>query len=205
MSRYFDEMRAVVQRHGGTVELYFGDAVVSIFGVPVVHEDDALRAIRAAVGMRDALPDLNRELEQTWGVRLGIRIGVNTGEVIVGDRAKGEPSAAGAAVKIAKQIQEAAAEGEILIGQATSRLVAGAVRIEPAERGNWEGAGAIDAARLVDVLPHGSPHGLVASTRRWWAACDSSKLSRACSPTSQQTEPVTSTRCSGRRAWESRA
>ncbi len=157
MSRYFDEMRAVVQRHGGTVELYFGDAVMSIFGVPVVHEDDALRAMRAAVGMRDALPDLNRELEQTWGVRLGIRIGVNTGEVIVGDRAKGEPLAAGAAVKIAKQIQEAAAEGEILIGQATSRLVAGAVQIEPAERGNWEGAGAIDAARLVDVLPHGSP------------------------------------------------
>ena len=90
-------------------------------------------------------------------MRLGIRIGVNTGEVIVGDRAKGEPSAAGAAVKIAKQIQEAAAEGEILIGQATSRLVAGAVQIEPAERGNWEGAGAIDAARLVDVLPPGSP------------------------------------------------
>ena len=156
-SRYFDEMRAVLERHGGTVELYLGDAVMAIFGVPVVHEDDALRAVRAAAGMRDALPGLNRELEQTWDVRLDIRIGVNTGEVIVGDRAQREPLAAGAAVKFAKQIQEAAVAGEILIGEPTRRLVTGAVQIEPVERGSQEGAGAIDAVRLVDVLPAGSP------------------------------------------------
>jgi len=157
MSRYVSEMRAVLERHGGTVELYFGDAVMAVFGVPVVHEDDALRAVRAAAGMRDALCDLNQELEQTWGVRLGIRIGVNTGEVIVGDRVGGDPLAAGAAVKFAKQLQEAAAPDEILIGQQTCRLVTGAVQVERAERSSQDGSGAIDAVRLVDVLPPGSP------------------------------------------------
>ena len=156
MSRYFNEMRTVLERHGGTVEMYLGDVVMAIFGVPVVHEDDAVRAVRAAAGMRDALPGLNQELEQTWGVRLGIRIGVNTGEVIVGDRTHGQPLAAGAAVNVAKRLQEAAAAGEILIGQPTRRLVTGAVQIEPAEQGNSDRDGAIDAVRLVDVLP-GAP------------------------------------------------
>ena len=160
MSRYFNEMRAVLERHGGTVETYLGDAVMAIFGVPIVHEDDALRAVRAAAGMRDALPALNRELEQTWSVRLGIRIGVNTGEVIVGDRTKGQPLAAGAAVSVAKRLQEAAAADEILIGQPTCRLVTGAVQIAPVERGSSDRGGAVDAVRLVDVLPgaHGRPH-----------------------------------------------
>ena len=156
MSRYFEEMRAVLERHGGTVEGFVGDAVMAVFGVPVVHEDDALRAVRAAAGMRDALPGLNREFEQTWGVRVGIRVGVNTGEVIVGDRTEGEPLAAGVVVKFAKQIQEAAAAGEILIGQPTCRLVTAAVQIEPVERSSLEGAEAIDAVRLVDVLPPGT-------------------------------------------------
>jgi predicted ATPase len=106
--------------------------------------------------MRDALSGLNGELEQTWGVRLDIRIGVNTGEVIVGDRAEGQPLAAGAAVNVAKRLQEAAAAGEILIGQPTCQLVTGAVQIEPAKRGSSGRAGAIDAVRLVDVLP-GAP------------------------------------------------
>jgi predicted ATPase/DNA-binding SARP family transcriptional activator len=152
MSRYFEAMRAVLERHGATVEIYLGDAVMAIFGVPVVHEDDALRALRAAADMRDALPVLNRELEQTWGVRLGIRTGVNTGEVIVGDRSQGQPLAAGVAVTVAKRLQEAAAMGEVLIGETTSRLVRGAIQIEPVDARAWGPAGAIDAARLVDVL-----------------------------------------------------
>ncbi len=156
MSRYFNEMRARLESHGGTVEMYLGDAVMAIFGVPVVHEDDAVRAVRAAAGMRDAVFDLNRELEQSWGVPLGVRIGVNTGEVIVGDRAQGQPLATGAAVNVAKRLQEAAAAGEILIGQSTSTLVTGAVEIEPVEQGTWGRAAAIDAVRLVDVLPGAS-------------------------------------------------
>ena len=156
MSHYFEAMRDVLERHGATVEMYLGDAVMAIFGVPVVHEDDALRALRAAADMRDALPGLNRELEQTWGLRFGIRTGVNTGEVIVGDLSQGQPLAAGVAVTVAKRLQEAAAMGEILIGETTSRLVTGAIQIEPVDGRAWGPAGAIDAARLVDVLP-GAP------------------------------------------------
>src|SRR5439155_16407767 len=71
LARYFDRMKAIVERHGGTVEKFIGDAVMAVFGVPVAHEDDALRAIRAASEMREALPELGVEA----------RIGVNTGEV----------------------------------------------------------------------------------------------------------------------------
>src|SRR5436309_3134160 len=83
--RYFDELTAVIRRHGGVVERYIGDAIMAVFGVPILHEDDALRAVRAAVEMRDTLVILNRELEAGWGVCLANRIGVNTGEVIAGD------------------------------------------------------------------------------------------------------------------------
>ena len=160
MSHYFNAMRDVLERHGATVEMYLGDAVMAIFGLPVVHEDDALRALRAAADMRDALPGLNRELEQTWGLRFGIRTGVNTGEVIVGDRSQGQPLAAGVAVTVAKRLQEAAAMGEVLIGEMTSRLVTGAIQIEPVDGRAWGPAGAIDASRLVDVLPGASTRGL---------------------------------------------
>ena len=82
--RYFDTMRAVVERHEGTVEKFIGDAVVALFGVPQVREDDALRAVRAAADMRASLTKLNDELQRDLAVALQIRIGVNTGEVIVG-------------------------------------------------------------------------------------------------------------------------
>ena len=70
MNRYFDEMRAVVERHEGTVEKFIGDAVMAVFGIPRVHEDDALRAVRAAAEMHERLAALNEELEREWGVRL---------------------------------------------------------------------------------------------------------------------------------------
>ena len=71
MSRYFDEMRAALERHGGTVEKYIGDAIMAVFGLPRLHEDDALRAVRAAAEMRDKLAALNEELDQRWGVTVG--------------------------------------------------------------------------------------------------------------------------------------
>ena len=83
-SRYFDAMRAAIERHGGTVEKYIGDAVMAVFGIPAVHEDDALRAARAAVDMRASLAALNKELERDRGVAIQVRIGVNTGEVVAG-------------------------------------------------------------------------------------------------------------------------
>ena len=85
MTRYFDTMKIAIEHHGGTVEKFIGDAVMAVFGIPNVHEDDALRAVRAAVEMREGLLDLNKELERDHGVTLASRIGVNTGEVVAGD------------------------------------------------------------------------------------------------------------------------
>src|SRR5438105_7848867 len=80
MSRYFDEMRAALEQHGGTVEKYIGDAIMAVFGLPRVHEDDALRAVRAAAEMRARLAALSNELEQAWGVTIAKRTGVSTGD-----------------------------------------------------------------------------------------------------------------------------
>src|SRR5246127_1537872 len=110
MARYFDEARRVIERHGGTVEKFIGDAVMAVFGVPVLHEDDAVRAVRAAAEMRAALPELG----------IQARIGVNTGEVVTGTE---ERLATGDAVNVAARLQQAAEPGEILIGAETIRLV----------------------------------------------------------------------------------
>ena len=87
MWRYFDAMQPILERHGGTVEKFIGDAIVAVFGVPAVHEDDALRAVRAAGEMREALELVNESLAAEYGVRIATRTGVNTGEVIVGETA----------------------------------------------------------------------------------------------------------------------
>src|SRR5438046_3161976 len=78
MSRWFERMSEVLERHGGTVEKFIGDAVMAVFGIPDLHEDDALRAVRAAAELRGALAGLNDELEQELGVHIGIRVGVNS-------------------------------------------------------------------------------------------------------------------------------
>src|SRR6476660_1721985 len=114
MTRYFQTVSEVLERHGGTVEKFIGDAVMAVFGVPVAHEDDALRACRAAVEMRDALPALGIEG----------RIGVNTGEVVTGTA---ERLVTGDAVNVAARFEQAAAPGEVLIGGTTHELVQGAV------------------------------------------------------------------------------
>jgi hypothetical protein len=90
LGRYFEVAASYFHRHGGTVEKFIGDAVVAIFGLPVLHEDDALRAVRAAVELRDALPELNADLERDFGVALSLRIGVNSGEVVAGDASLGQ-------------------------------------------------------------------------------------------------------------------
>ena len=123
MGRYYDEMRAVLERHGGAVEKFIGDAVMAVFGVPVAHEDDALRAVRAAVEMRAVLDDLNAEFLRQWGVTVLARTGVHTGEVVAGGR-RGERSfLVGDAVNVAARLEQAAGPGEILVGRETHRLV----------------------------------------------------------------------------------
>src|SRR3954449_13157473 len=108
MTRYFDSMSAVIERHGGTVEKYIGDAIMAVFGIPSVHEDDALRAVRAAADMRVALAELNARLPTP----ISIRVGVNTGEVVVGD---GHTLVTGDAVNVAARLEQTASPGEILV------------------------------------------------------------------------------------------
>jgi class 3 adenylate cyclase len=117
MARYFEEMRRVIERHGGTVEKFVGDAVMAVFGVPVVHEDDALRALRAVSEMQAALVDLNTELARDYGTALELRIGVNSGEIVTGTD---ERLVTGDAVNVAARLEQAARPGEALLGEATS-------------------------------------------------------------------------------------
>src|SRR4029078_4891539 len=119
MTRYFDAMGAVLESHGGTLEKFIGDAVMAVFAIPELHEDDALRAVRAATDLRLALAGLNEEFEQQLGVRIGIRVGVNTGEVVAGDGTGGQRLVTGDPVTTAKRLEESARTGEILVGEAT--------------------------------------------------------------------------------------
>jgi class 3 adenylate cyclase/tetratricopeptide (TPR) repeat protein len=131
MGAYFEEMRAAIELHGGTVEKFIGDAVVGVFGVPVAHEDDALRAVRAGADMQHRLLSLNGELDRRYGVQLAIRIGVNTGEVAVGGLISSDDFVAGDAVNVAARLEQAASPGEILLGEATHMLIARSVDAEP--------------------------------------------------------------------------
>ena len=133
MSRYFDVMSAALERHGATVEKFIGDAIMAVFGLPLVHEDDALRAVRAAADMRDELARLNEELERDYGVRLENRTGINTGEVVAGDPRAGQRLVTGDAVNVAARLEQAAAPGQTLLGESTYRLVRDAVEAEVVE------------------------------------------------------------------------
>jgi class 3 adenylate cyclase/tetratricopeptide (TPR) repeat protein len=152
MTRYFDEMQAVVEAHEGTVEKFIGDAVMAVFGIPVLHEDDALRAVRAAAEMRDRLAKLNEELERDWGVTIAMRTGVNTGEVVAGDASGGQRFATGDTVNVAKRFEEAAPPGEILLGDTTWKLIRDAVEVEPVQRLELKGKGGlVNAYRLRSI------------------------------------------------------
>jgi predicted ATPase/class 3 adenylate cyclase len=128
LGNWYEEMRIPVERHGGTVEKFIGDAVMAVFGLPRAHEDDALRAVRAALEMQDAIERLNASLAGRSMPALRIRIGINTGEVVTGDG--GATLATGDAVNVAKRLEQAAAGGEILIGAVTERLVRHAAQLE---------------------------------------------------------------------------
>jgi class 3 adenylate cyclase/tetratricopeptide (TPR) repeat protein len=159
MGRYFDEMAAVIESHGGTVEKFIGDAVMAVFGIPRLHEDDAVRAVRAAVGMREALVSLNIDLEREHGEGLAARIGVNTGEVVAGDPSAGQRLVTGDAVNIAARLEQAAAPGEILLGEPTFRLVKDAVEVEPVDALALKGKEErVPAFRLIDVSAGAAGH-----------------------------------------------
>jgi len=155
MARYFELARRVVERHGGTVEKFIGDAVMAVFGVPVLHEDDALRAVRAAAELQAELAGLNATLERDYATALELRIGVNTGEVVTGTE---ERLATGDAVNVAARLEQAARPGEILLGPDTVALVRDAAVVESAGPLELKGkAAAITAYRLESVSPTQAP------------------------------------------------
>jgi class 3 adenylate cyclase len=130
MDRFYAEMRGAVEAQGGTVAKFIGDAVMAVWGTPEVREDDALRAVRAADDMRAALRALNEDLDRRWGVRLGLRTGINTGEVVV-DPAMGADLLVGDTLNVAARLEQAAADGDVLLGADTARLVRHEADLEP--------------------------------------------------------------------------
>jgi len=155
LSRWYDAVREPIDRHGGTVEKFIGDAVLAIFGIPQTHEDDALRAVLTAVEIRHAMAHLNEELAGPRHRALEVRIGVNTGEVVTGDLETTLVS--GDAVNTAKRLEQAAPYGEILLGPATRRLVEHAVELEPVGPVTAKGKREpVEAWRVVGAIPGAS-------------------------------------------------
>jgi len=131
MSRYFEVMRTSLEQHGGTVEKFIGDAVMAVYGLPVRHEDDAVRAVRGAAAMQAALPALNEEFRRLWGLELQNHIGVNSGEVIAGDASLGQRLVTGDAVNTAARLEQAAGPREVILGDLTYRLARDQIEAEP--------------------------------------------------------------------------
>ncbi len=150
MNRYFAEMKGVIERHGGTVEKFIGDAIMAVFGIPHVHEEDAFRAVKAALEMRDTLTRLNQEFEREWGMTIRVRTGINTGEVATG--LEGGSLVLGDAVNVAARLEQAAPADEILLGPETHRLIEGAVEVEKLDPLTLKGKSeAVPAFRLVGL------------------------------------------------------
>ena len=152
--RYFGAMSAEILRHGGKIEKFIGDAIMAVFGLPKAREDDALRAIRAATGMRTALAKVNVDLGRRYGVTLANRTGVNTGEVVANDDPTADQKlATGDAVNVAARLEQAAPVNEIYIGESTLRLARDAVQVEAVEPLQLKGKSEpVAAYRLVSAL-----------------------------------------------------
>ncbi|HEX8855570.1 MAG TPA: AAA family ATPase [Thermoleophilaceae bacterium] len=155
MRRYFEEMRGVLEAHGGLVAKFIGDAVVGVFGVPRLHEDDALRAVRAADEMRNRLAELNRSLRAQFDVELEAHLGVCTGEVVLG---ADDEVVLGDVMNTAARLEQIAAPDEILIADDTHRLVRHAVTTEPVAGMELKGMRSrVTAWRLLAIDPTAEP------------------------------------------------
>lgn len=156
LSRSFDRVSGIVESHGGVVEKFIGDAAMAVFGIPRVHEDDALRAVRAAAEIREALQrfgDVGGSATVAW------RTGIATGEVVAGDAAAGQRLVTGDAVNVAARLQQSAQPGEILITAETHALVRDAVQVEPLGEVAVKGRQApIETFRLIEVDQSAAGH-----------------------------------------------
>jgi class 3 adenylate cyclase/tetratricopeptide (TPR) repeat protein len=159
--RYFTVMAAQIERHGGTIEKYIGDAIMAVFGIPRAHEDDALRAVRAAHGMQRELTNLNADFQRFYGVELANRTGVNTGEVVANtDPTANQQLATGDTVNVAARLEQAAPANEILIGETTYDLVRSWVDVEAVEPLELKGKSErVPAFRLISVREVSAVHG----------------------------------------------
>ena len=179
-------VRAVLERHGATVQDCPGDVLMAVFGIPLLHEDDALRAVRAAVELRHAVPASAAELGPALSVELGTRSGIATGEVIA-DRDARTELPVGETVNTAKHLQELAGAGEILIDAPTLRLIRGSVTAEPAPveplRDGGEGAYVLGAVHTERTRARGGASPLVGRERQLdalSAAFDAAAGDRVC-------------------------
>src|SRR3954470_5723259 len=147
VTRFFDQVSHCIVTHGGTVEKSAGDAVMAAFGVPLAHEDDAERAIRAALATLERVRDLGLEA----------RIGIESGEVVA-DEARESTFATGEAVNLASRLQAAAAPNEILVGPGAASLARGRVELESIGELDLRGFGApIAAHRVVCAVELSAP------------------------------------------------
>ena len=152
LGRYFDEMGAVLESHGGVIEKIIGDAIVAVFGLPEARPDDALRAVRAAAETQQTLAALNEQLDRQWGVRLVNRTGIATGELVVHDATAGEHILTGAVLPLATAMEAGAPANEVLIAAGTLALVAGEVVVESVADVTPKGETlAVPAHRLISV------------------------------------------------------
>ena len=154
MGSYFERMKQVAERHGGTTEKFIGDAVMVVFGVPVLHDDDAERAVRAGLAMRDAMAELNADLR----VALAARVGVNTGEAVTGGTGEERQFlVTGDAVNVAARLQQGAEVGEVVVGGLTESLTRAAIEYEArtavVAKGKAEPITAFRAIRTRSAVP----------------------------------------------------
>src|SRR5687768_16913484 len=154
LERFYDAMAAEISAAGGTVEKFAGDAVMAAFGAPAAQEDHAERALHAALSMQ-------RRLEELFGDSLSLRIGVNTGEVVVGQPREGSSFVTGDAVNVAARLEQAADPGEILVGERTAAAVRGAFELDQPATVDAKGkSGGVACRRLVRALSLMRPRGV---------------------------------------------
>jgi class 3 adenylate cyclase len=166
----FDLINTEVERFGGTTEKFAGDAVLAVFGIPQAHEDDAERAVRAALAARDGFASFAERVAERHGADVGLRIGVNTGEVVTGREAaaRGELMVSGDAVNVAARLQQHAEPGQVLVGRrtqaATTRTIDYRPRDSVAAKGKSEPVAAWEALRSATEQPAAMPRGVAGRT-----------------------------------------
>ncbi len=207
--RYFTVMAAQIERHGGTIEKYIGDAIMAVFGIPRAHEDDALRAVRAAHGMQQELAGLNEDFQRFYGVELANRTGVNTGEVVANtDPTANQQLATGDTVNVAARLEQAAPANEILIGETTYDLVRGHVEVEEVEplelKGKSERVPAYRLIRIREATEERGGDRQGGAARRAAGRVDDTRRTRSTrssQSSARGSRPSSAIRASARRAW----